>query len=71
MNLIESNDCKAFLHYLGKKPQQLVCIGSESIEFGSNGAKEFLILHCNIEPNTGEELDNQEKKSKIQALCLV
>ena len=60
--LIGENDCKAVLHYLKGETRPLVCLGTESIQIGSNGAKELLSLICDIEPNTGDEVDNPRKK---------
>ena len=45
--LIGENDCNAFLHYLKGETRPIVCLGTESIWIGSNGAKELLLLLCN------------------------
>ena len=55
-------DCKAIFHYLKGETSHLVCLGTECIRIGSNGAKELLSLLCNIEPNAGDEVDNPKKK---------
>ena len=48
IELIGDNDHKAVLHYLKGETRPLVCLGTESIRIGSNGAKELLtLLHNN------------------------
>ena len=60
--LIGEDNRKAVLHYLKGKIRPLVQLGTESIQIGSNGAKELLFLLHNIEPNTWDEADNPGKK---------
>ena len=60
--LIGENDLKAVLHYLKGETRPLVRLGIESIQIGSNGAKELLLLLRNLEPNTRDKVDNPGKK---------
>ena len=60
--LIGEKNRKAFLHCLKGETRPLVRLGTESIQIGSNGAKELLSLLFNIEPNVGDEVDNPGRK---------
>ena len=42
--LLGENDRKAIFHYLKGETRPLVCLGTEIIWIGSNGAKELLTL---------------------------